>query len=62
MVGHRVFPRALPSIDDSVPRLEVQRWFGWNAMLLGWNLERHPGEWTLWLHVGPFALSIQRVP
>jgi len=41
--------------------VEVHWWHGLTSWLFGFDLERHPYEWTLWLRLGPLGLSIQRL-
>ena len=60
MIGHRLYPRQLNPLAGP-PAWEVMVWRGWTSWLIGPALECHPFEWTLHLHAGPFALSVQRV-
>lgn len=63
MIGHRLYPH--PEYfdpEDWPPTTEITVWVGWTSWLFGFDLERHPREWTLMLRLGPFGLSIQRLP
>lgn len=51
-----------PSMKDRYQSdWEVNLFTSWTTFLLGFDLERHPHEWTLQLHLGPFSLHVLRV-
>jgi hypothetical protein len=58
MRGRRLYPREL---GTPVPPLAVTFFRGWGTWLVGWDYEKHVWEWTLMVHLGPFAVAIHRV-
>lgn len=44
-----------------MPPLAVTFFRGWGTWLVGWDYEKHVWEWTLMVHLGPFAVAIHRV-